>query len=351
MKKKVIFVAIWITGLFLSSFFYLPKTQAYPLDYQIKAEVSPSIETLQVFYLLKYQSGYSQCEYENTIFKKLSLEWFTPYSDHVAVQDFIQKISMQYTQEELISLFSRITFTSSGVYDLTNPSLKKDQQLSAWMKQVNDFLVESQSDLFFSRMQDYYSLLPTTLNPRTTFMITLQQMMSFFNIKNCRVYITPTLMHQYYLFSQQNNKEVTFTIILGLQSIQNGYITFTSSDLQQQLLYTHLMNQCLELSLASHQKSIEKLAGLWPSIQETMQHDKIDTWSKAFQEHLRISLLYKLFPDSYTLELYTKKTEAGYQYLSLTAGTIEDYLRQRPTYQAFDSLMTKVLIKFSKYPA
>ena len=198
MKKKVFFVAIWIIGFFLSSILYLPKTQAFPLDYQIKAEVSSSIETLQVFYLLKYQSGYSQCEYENTIFKKLSLEWFTPYSGHQAVKEFNQNISSQYTQEELINLFSQISF-SAGVFDLTCPSLKNDQKLTAWMKDVNDFLTESQSETFFSRMQDYYSLLPTTLTPRTSFMIALERVMSFFNVKGCKVYITPTLMHQYYL--------------------------------------------------------------------------------------------------------------------------------------------------------
>ncbi len=350
MKKKVIFVAILIIGFFLSHFFYLSKTQANSLDYQIKAEVSSSIETLQVFYLLKYQSGYSQCEYENTIFKKLSLEWFSPFSGHKAVQDFNQNISVRYTQEELTNLFSQIPFTG-GVFDLSYPSLKHDQTLTAWMKDVNNFLAESQSETFFSRMQDYYDLLPTTLNSKTSFMMTLERILSFFNIKGCKVYITPTLMHQYYLVSNPQNNEITLTIILGLQSIQNGYITFATSELQQEMLFTTLMNYCLELSLLPFQHNIEKLSGLWPPIEESMHRDKIETWSKAFQEHLRIGLLYKLFPESYTVNLYQQKTESGYQYLPFTTGVIEEYLRQRTFYQSFDSLMTKVLVRFSKYPS
>ena len=350
MKKKVFFVSIWIIGFFLISFLYLPKTKAFPLDYQIKAEVSSSIETLQVFYLLKYQSGYSQCEYENTIFKKLSLEWFTPFSGHKAVRDFNQNISTEYTQEELFNLFSQISFTA-GVFDLACPSLKNDQKLTTWIRDVNDFLAESQSEVFFSRVQEYYNLLPTTLTPRTSFIITLERIMSFFNIKGCKIYITPTLMHQYYLFSSHDNNEITFTIILGLQSIQNGYIAFTTSELQQELLYTTMMNQCLELSLLPFQANIDKLSRLWPSIKDSMHRDKIETWSKAFQEHMRIGLLYKLFPEPYTVSLFQQKTEYGYQYLPFTVGVIEEYLRQRTFFQSFDSLMTKALIRFSKYPA
>ncbi|MDD5075430.1 MAG: hypothetical protein PHO54_06230, partial [Candidatus Peribacteraceae bacterium] len=177
----------------------------------------------------------------------------------------------------------------------------------------------------------------------------LERILSFFNIKGCKVYITPTLMHQYYLVSNPQNNEITLTIILGLQSIQNGYITFTTSELQQEMLFTTLMNHCLELSLLPFQRNIEKLSGLWPSIKDSMHQDKIETWPKAFQEHLRIGLLYKLFQESYTINLYQQKTESGYQYLPFTAGVIEEYLRQRTFFQSFDSLMTKVLIRFSKY--
>ena len=82
-----------------------------------------------------------------------------------------------------------------------------------------------------------------------------------------------------------------------------------------------------------------------------MHRDQIETWPKAFQEHVRIGLLYKLFPESYTVNLYQHKTESGYQYLPFTVGVIEEYLRQRTYFQSFDSLMTKVLIRFSKYLA
>lgn len=352
MKKKVIVVAFWIMGCLLSFFFYYPSPiQAYPLDYQIKAEVSSSVETLQIFYLLKNQSGYSQCEFENTIFKKLTLEWFSQYTGHKAVQDFIQSISTKYTQQELIRLFSDISFTTSGLFDLSDPSISNDQTLSTWMKDVNSFLEESQSTLFFDTMLDYYNLLPTTLSPSSSFMTTLHRMMSFFNVAGCKVVLTPTLMHQYYLIDRSEQKQLSFTIILGLQSIQNGYISFTTSDLQQELLYTLLPNQCLSFSLQSYQPNIEKLSHLWSPIQKTMQQDKIDTWSQAFQEHLRISILYKLFPETFTRSLFSKKTESGYQYLPFTAGIIEEYLLQRPDYQSFDSLMTKVLFRFSNYPA
>jgi len=350
MKKKVILTTIWITGLFLSSFFYLPqlpKVQAFPLDYEIKAEVNPSIETLQIFYLLKSESNYSQCEFENTIFKKLSLEWFSPFADHKAVKDFNAVISEEYSQEQLMTLFSKFTFNNAGTFDLSSTELKSNQQLASWMVDVNDFLVQSQSETFSSRMNDYYSLLLDSLSPRSPFMKTLNKIASFFAFNQCKVYVTPTLMHQFYLIPDQNNDHLSFTIILGLQSIQNGYISFTSSKIQQDLLYTALLNQCLEFSLTDYQSNIDQLSVLWPSIQESMIKDQIETWNKAFQEHLRISLLVRLFPEPNTLELYQNKVNSGYSYLPATSGIVEEYLRQRPFYQNFSSLMRLVLIRFS----
>jgi hypothetical protein len=188
---------------FIALFLFIPK-----ISYCNDKLYSNSLELLNVLYLLK--EPIDSCSPWNTVFSNEAKRWFYKYSDHIAVKDF-NKLTDIYSREEFTDIF-----------------LNHYLQLKAWRLELLDFMRESNSDVFFRGMEDYYS----QLELEKQYYKGIMDVAESFGMK-CDLYISPIIIDDYYILLNNN----TISVVLGMQGWCALYPLFITDEVYIDILF------------------------------------------------------------------------------------------------------------------
>jgi hypothetical protein len=196
---------------------------------------------VELFHTVAFLSSieqYSNCQLLTSVFLYKAKEFFTPWKDHLVVQQY-----NELKEEDLIDLVYQILLQGESWEDMEPELYVKDsdrEKVAYFLETMRSFAEESNFDQFMTKMKYPYSQIVSSFRLTSHIQEELATAEVFFgySFRKVHVLLCPTRLYTMNTFVtvDPDSQQKDLFILASLTDVQNGYLQFGTKDLFSDLI-------------------------------------------------------------------------------------------------------------------